>query len=146
MINMSFLAWMGLTGALLLLMALSSAYLRRLPITTSAIYLALGLLVSPFGLNLIDINFVEWRVWFEHLTEIAVIVSLFIGGLKLRLPLKNPVWSAAYRLAAPVMVACMIGVALFAHYVFGFDWAAAFLLGAILAPTDPGPGRRGLAT
>ncbi len=124
-------------GGLLLLMALSSAYLRRLPITTSAIYLALGLLVSPIGLDLININFVEWRVWFEHLTEIAVIVSLFIGGLKLRLPLKNPVWSAAYRLAAPVMVACIAGVAAFAHYVFGFDWAAAFLLGALLAPTDP---------
>ncbi|HXG84776.1 MAG TPA: cation:proton antiporter [Pyrinomonadaceae bacterium] len=134
---MSFLAWMGLAGAVLLLMALASAYLRRLPITTSAIYLALGLLVSPFGLDLIDVNFVEWRVWFEHLTEIAVIVSLFIGGLKLRLPLKNPAWTAAYRLAAPVMVACIAGVAVFAHLVFGFDWAAAFLLGALLAPTDP---------
>lgn len=128
---------MGLVGALLLLMALSSAYLRRLPITTSAIYLALGVLISPVALNLIDINFVERRVWFERLTEIAVIVSLFVGGLKLRLPLRNPAWSAAYRLAAPVMVACIVGVAWFAHYVFGFDWATAFLLGAVLAPTDP---------
>jgi hypothetical protein len=33
---MSFLVWMGLIGALLLLMAVSSAYLRRLPITTAA--------------------------------------------------------------------------------------------------------------
>lgn len=128
---------MGLIGALLLLMALSSAYIRRLPITTSGIYLALGLLVSPFGLGWIDINFVEWRVWFEHLTEIAVIVSLFIGGLKLRLPLNNSAWSAAFRLAAPVMLASISGVALFTHFVFGFEWAIAFLLGAMLAPTDP---------
>jgi len=134
---MSFLHWMGLVGALLLLMALLSAYLPRLPFTTSTIYLALGLLISPFGLNLIDVNFVEWRVWFEHLTEIAVIVSLFIGGLKLRLPLKNPAWTAAYRLAGPVMLACIAGVAWFAHSFFGFDWATAFLLGAVLAPTDP---------
>ena len=134
---MSFLAWMGLVGALLLLMALSSAYLRRLPITTSAIYLALGLLVSPIGLGLININFVEWRVWFEHLTEIAIILSLFIGGLKLRLPLHNPVWQAAYRLAVPVMLASIAGVAVFSHFVFGLDWAIAFLLGALLAPTDP---------
>ncbi len=128
---------MGLVGALLLLMALSSAYLRRLPITTSAIYLALGLLVSPIGLELININFVEWRAWFEHLTEIAIILSLFIGGLKLRLPLHNPVWQAAYRLAAPVMLASIAGVAVFSHFVFGLDWAVAFLLGALLAPTDP---------
>ena len=134
---MGFLHWMGLGGALLLLMALSSAYLPRLPITTSTIYLAIGLSISPFGFDLIDVNFVEWRIWFEHLSEIAVIVSLFIGGLKLRLPLKNPAWTAAYRLAAPVMLACIVGVAWFVHYFFGFDWATAFLLGAVLAPTDP---------
>jgi NhaP-type Na+/H+ or K+/H+ antiporter len=86
---------------------------------------------------LIEVNFIEWGVWFEHLTEIAVIVSLFVGGLKLRLPLRNPAWSAAYRLAAPVMLASIAGVAAVAHFGFGFEWAIAFLLGAILAPTDP---------
>lgn len=134
---MSFLVWMGLVGALLLLMALSSAYVRRLPITTAAIYLALGVAISPLGINLIGINFVAWKIWFEHLTEIAVIVSLFVGGLKLRLPLNHPAWTAAYRLAVPVMLASICGVAAFAHYVFGFAWASGFLLGALLAPTDP---------
>lgn len=137
MVGMSFLAWMGLTGALLLLMALSSAYLRRLTVTTSAVYLALGLSVSPVGLDLINIDFVERRVLFEHLTEIAVIISLFIGGLELRLPLRNPSWIAAYRLAGPVMLASIAGVAVFSHFVFGFGWAISFLLGAMLAPTDP---------
>jgi sodium/hydrogen antiporter len=134
---MSFLAWMALVGALFLIMALSSGYLRRLPVTTSAIYLALGLGISSVGLGLIRIDFIESKVWLEHLTEIAVIVSLFIGGLKLRLPLRDPAWIAAYRLAAPVMIASIAGVAAFAHYVFGFEWALAILLGAVLAPTDP---------
>jgi NhaP-type Na+/H+ or K+/H+ antiporter len=111
--------------------------LRHLPVTTSAVYLALGLAISPVGLNLVEVNFVEWKVWFEHLTEIAVIISLFVGGLKLRLPLRNPAWSAAFRLAAPVMLASIAGVAVFAHFAFGFDWAVCFLLGAVLAPTDP---------
>ncbi len=128
---------MALVGAVLLFMALSSAYLRRLPVTTSAIYLALGLAVSPLWLNLIRIDFVESKVWLEHLTEIAVIISLFIGGLKLRLPFKHRAWRATFRLAAPVMLVCIVGVALFAHYVFGLDWAVALLLGAVLAPTDP---------
>jgi sodium/hydrogen antiporter len=134
---MSFLAWMALVGALFLIMALASGYLRRLPVTTSAIYLALGLGISSVGLGLIRIDFIESKVWLEHLTEIAVIVSLFIGGLKLRLPLRDAAWTAAYRLAAPVMLASILGVAAFAHYVFGFEWALAFLLGAVLAPTDP---------
>ena len=133
----SFLFWMGATGALLLFMALSSAYLRRLPITTSAIYLSLGVAVGPIGLAWVNINFVERSVWFEHLTEVAVIVSLFVGGLKLRLPLRNEAWTAAFRLAAPVMLVSIAGVAAFAHFVFGFEWPVSFLLGAVLAPTDP---------
>lgn len=134
---MSFLGWMALSGALLLFMALSSAYLRRIPVTTSSIYLALGLAVSPVGFNLILLDFIESSRWLEHLTEIAVIISLFVGGLKLRLPFRNPAWSAAFRLAAPVMLASIVGVAVFARFVFALDWATAILLGAVLAPTDP---------
>lgn len=134
---MSFLGWLGLAGILLLFIGLSSAYVRRLPITTSAIYLALGLAISQAGLNLVVVNFVEWKSWFEHLTEIAVILSLFVGGLKLRLPLDNPAWRAAFRLAGPVMLASIAGVAVFSHFAFGFAWPLAVLLGSILAPTDP---------
>src|SRR5829696_224632 len=134
---MTFLAWMGIVGGLLLFMALSSAYIRKLPITTSAIYLAFGLAVGPIGLGLVKIDFVEYRRLFEHLTEIAVIISLFVGGLKLRLPFRNPAWVAAFRLAAPVMVASIAAVAALSHFAFGFAWPAAFFLGAVLAPTDP---------
>lgn len=134
---MTFLAWMGVAGLLLLTMALSSAFLRRLPITTSAVYLAIGILIGPVGLGWIEINFISSGVWIEHLTEIAVIVSLFVGGLKLRLPVRNPAWVAALRLAGPVMIASIAGVAVFSHLAFGFTWPSAFLLGAVLAPTDP---------
>ena len=126
-----------MSGALLLFMALLSAYLRRLPVTTSSIYLAIGLAVSPIGFNLIGVDIIESKVLFEHLTEIAVIISLFVGGLKLRLPFKDPAWAASFRLAGPVMIASIAGVAVFAHFIFGLDWAVSILLGAILAPTDP---------
>jgi NhaP-type Na+/H+ or K+/H+ antiporter len=134
---MSFLGWMGVAGLLMLLMALSSAFLRRLPITTSGVYLAIGILIGPVGLGWIEINFISSASWIERLTEIAVIVSLFVGGLKLRLPFHHHAWRAAFRLAGPVMIACIAGVATFAHFIFGFEWAGAFLLGAVLAPTDP---------
>jgi sodium/hydrogen antiporter len=135
--DMDFLGWMGLVGGLLLLMALSSAYIERLPISTSAIYLAVGLAISSAGFGFVQIDVIESKVWFEHLTEIAVIVSLFVGGLKLRLPLSNPAWRAAFLLAAPVMLCSIAAVAVLAHYAYGFVPAAALLLGATLAPTDP---------
>ena len=131
------LGWVALAGALLLLMALSSAFLRRLPISTSAIYLAFGLAIGPFGFDLLRIDIRESYGWLEQLTEVAVVISLFVGGLKLRLPLRDAAWRAAFRLAGPVMLACIAAVTLFAHYVLGLDTALALLLGAILAPTDP---------
>jgi uncharacterized membrane protein YccF (DUF307 family) len=48
---MRVLGWMSLCGRLLLLMALSSASLRRLPVSTSAMYLGVGLAICPLGLG-----------------------------------------------------------------------------------------------
>src|SRR5688572_30139819 len=134
---MSYLGWMALCGTVLLAVALASAYIRHMPITTSALYLALGVAIGPAGFGLIGVNFVEKRVLFEHLTEFAVIASLFVGGLKLRLPFADPAWKAAFRLAGPVMVATIIGIAAFSNVALGLSWPISFLLGAILAPTDP---------
>ena len=94
---------MALGGLVLLLVALSSAYLRNLPISTSAIYLALGVAIGPLGFGWLRIDLRETGPWFERLTEVAVIVALFVGGLKLRLPLRHPAWVAAYRLAGPLI-------------------------------------------
>ncbi len=134
---MGFLGWVSLGGGLLLLMALSSAYLRRLPVSTSAIYLMVGLALGPLGWGWLHIDLRDATPWFERLTEVAVIVSLFVGGLKLRLPVRDPAWRAAFRLAGPVMLATILGVALVARVGLGLDTAVALLLGAVLAPTDP---------
>lgn len=128
---------MALCGAVLLAIALTSAYIRHMPVTTSALYLAFGVVIGPAGFGLIGVNFVEQKFLFEHLTEFAVIASLFVGGLKLRLPFGDPAWKAAFRLAGPVMVATIIGIAAFVHLALGLSWPISFLLGAILAPTDP---------
>ncbi len=119
------------------MMAISAAYLRGLPVTASVIYLGIGLAVGPAWLDLLRIDFLRQSVVIEHITEVAVIISLFIGGLKLRLPLRDPAWSAPVRLAGPVMLASIASVAAFTHWAFGMDWPTAVLLGAVLAPTDP---------
>jgi NhaP-type Na+/H+ or K+/H+ antiporter len=134
---MNFPSWIALLGSLLLIMALLVAYLRRMPFTSSSIYLALGLAVGPGGLGLVAIDFIRERIVIEHLTTVAVIISLFVVGLKLRLPLSDPAWSAAFRLAGPVMVASIAGVAVFTHVFLGIGWPESLLLGSILAPTDP---------
>lgn len=134
---MNFLEWMAVLGILLLILALASAYLRWLPVTTSLIYLGFGLLIGQLGIGLWEMEFLLIAGWMEHLTEVVVLVSLFVSGLKLRMPLGHPAWRSTYILAGPVMLACIAGVALFCHYLLGLGWGLAVLTGAILAPTDP---------
>jgi NhaP-type Na+/H+ or K+/H+ antiporter len=135
--SLAFHSWIALVGALLLLMALSSAFLRRLPISSSAIYLGVGIVLSPVGLGLLRFEVASSSMWLERLAEVAVIVSLFVGGLRLRLPLRDPAWRAAFLLAGPVMLLSILGVAFLAHVWWSLPLATALLAGAILAPTDP---------
>jgi NhaP-type Na+/H+ or K+/H+ antiporter len=134
---MSFILWVAVLGAVLLTLALTSSFLRWMPVTTSAVCLALGVVIGPAVLGLLHLDIDEASSWMEHLTEVAVLFSLFVGGLKLRLPLRDRTWRIAFGLAAPVMVLCIVGLCLVLHVLFGFPWGPALLISAILAPTDP---------
>ncbi|WP_122710854.1 cation:proton antiporter [Pseudomonas viridiflava] len=134
---MSFIVCMSVLGALLMLLALTSSYLRWMPVTTSAVCLAFGFGIGPMGLGVLDLDFKESYEWLERLTEAAVLFSLFSTGIKLRLPLRGKAWHSAYWLAGPVMLASIAGVSIAAHYLFGLTWGIALLLGAVLSPTDP---------
>jgi NhaP-type Na+/H+ or K+/H+ antiporter len=134
---MGFYGWVAFAGVLLLLMALSSAWIRRLPISTAMICLGVGALLGPWGFDLIGIDPLGSAEVVLRLTELGVVFSLFASGLKLRLPVRDPAWRAAYWLAGPVMLACIAGVALAAWGLLGVAPWFALLLGATLAPTDP---------
>ncbi|EVT86031.1 sodium:proton antiporter [Pseudomonas aeruginosa VRFPA09] len=134
---MSFSLWLLVLGCILLTLGLASAYLRLLPVSTSFLYLLFGLAIGPAGLHAWRSGLADISGWFEHLAEAALLISLFIGGLKLRLPLRSPAWTAAWLLAGPVLLGCILGLTLGAHFLFGLDWGLALLVAAILAPTDP---------
>lgn len=134
---MSFSLWLLVIGSVLLVLALASAYLRLLPVSSSVLYLAFGLAIGPLGLELWQQDLGHISPWLEHLAEAAVLVSLFIGGLKLRLPLRAPEWRAAWLLAGPVLVGTICGLTLVGHLGLGLDWGVALLVAAVLSPTDP---------
>ena len=134
---MSFNAWVGAVGVLLLSMALSSAWIRRMPISTAALYLGIGCLIGPWGLNLIRLEIGSNTPEFERVTEMAVVLSLFVGGLRLRLPLGHAKWRPAYRLASVAMTLTIAGIAIVGWSLFALPPATALLVGAMLAPTDP---------
>ena len=134
---MNFTLWYIIVGALLVTMALSGTLVRRLPLTASLLYLAVGVALGPWGAGLIRLDAIRWAPVLERVTELAVLVSLFTAGLKTRVPLRDRRWWLPVRLASISMVVTVGLVALAGVYGLGLSWGAAILLGAILAPTDP---------
>lgn len=129
--------WYLLLGALMLAITFLDRTVKRLPITTTIIYLLVGILVGDFGLGILKLDPVAQSTFFEVATEIAVIVSLFTAGLKLRAPLRDNRWILAVRLASVSMTLTVALIALGSWYFLKLPLGAAILLGAILAPTDP---------
>jgi NhaP-type Na+/H+ or K+/H+ antiporter len=131
------MAWFIIAGGLLIGMALAGSALRRAPLTASMLYLAVGAALGPWGAGLLHVDAVRDAPLLERLTEIAVIVSLFTAGLKLRLPRSDPRWRAPVLLAVFAMALTIGGITAFAMATLGLPLGAAVLLGAVLAPTDP---------
>lgn len=122
-------------GLLLLTITLGSRWISRIAFSYALIYLVVGVLLGPYGVNLIQVrpnaNFIE------RLTEFVVIVSLFTCGLKINRPLNAWMWNSTIRLIGFLMPFSIFGVAAVSHWLLGIGWGGAILLGAILAPTDP---------
>ncbi|MCX7192763.1 MAG: cation:proton antiporter [Proteobacteria bacterium] len=118
-------------------MGITYSALKRSPVTSAIIYLAVGLLSGPSGLNLFHFNPLKESALLESLTEVAVLISLFSAGVKMPTPFSFARWQAPLLLATVSMTITVAMVAAFAWYVIGMPLGAGVLLGAIVAPTDP---------
>jgi sodium/hydrogen antiporter len=122
-------------GCLLLMVTLGSGWIKRLPLSYALIYLIVGIILSPYGFNLIQVR--PETEFLERLTELVVLISLFSCGLKMNRPLNTWAWQSTIRLIGRLMPISIFAVAAIAHWGLQLEWGPAVLLGAILAPTDP---------
>ena len=119
-------------GLLLALLAIKLG--DRFPIPEPALFLVLAAVASDVFPSLgerLSIREVE------RIGVVALIVILFNGGTLVG-------WRRFRVAAVPIFTLGVIGtfgtaavMAAAAHYLFGFDWVIAGVLGAALAPTDP---------
>ena len=134
---LNFTLWYIIVGGLLVAVALAGTVLKRLPLTTALVYLLVGVGLGPWGLGLIRFDPVERAGLLERVTEVAVIISLFTAGLKLRVPLRDPMWWLPVRLAFVSMAVTVALIAAAGVWLLDLPLGVAVLLGAVLAPTDP---------
>ena len=118
-------------------MAVAYPLVKRLPITTTLVYLLIGIALGPLWLNFVQLDPITHAAWLHRAAEVSVIISLFTVGMKLRLPPLDRRLRPALCLAFVSMVLTVGLVALAGTWLLGLPVGAAVLLGAILAPTDP---------
>ncbi|MFO7529083.1 MAG: cation:proton antiporter [Marinobacter sp.] len=134
---MSIATWFVLIGSLLIMIGLRSSLLRRFHLTPPLVYLAVGVALGPSVLGAFHFNPLKQAHLLEVLAEVAVLVSLFIAGMKMPVPFEWRAWRAPIRLAFLSMTISVALTAAFGYYVLTLPLGAAILLGGILAPTDP---------
>ncbi len=100
-------------------------------------YLAIGFGLGPGAANLLDIDLVSDATVLWRITEVAMLVSLFAIGLRLRVPPTDRIWILPVRLGLVAMVLTVVALTLFCVYALGLSWGPALLLAAMLTPTDP---------
>ena len=135
--SMIFAFWSLVIGALLTIMALSGTLLRRLPLSTSMLYLVAGIGLGPAGWALMKPDPLLYSVVLEKASEVALLISIFAVGLKLGLPFTDKDWRLPVRLALVSMTVTVILITAIGTLGLGLPLGAAVLLGAVLSPTDP---------
>jgi NhaP-type Na+/H+ or K+/H+ antiporter len=122
-------------GALLVVGALASGIARRSFLSLTAVFVLVGVLLGEGGLQVLRFDATGGFV--SVLAVVALIVILFRDGLEVDAELLRHEWHLPLRklvLAMPI-TAAIVAVAVAA--LTDLSWTQAFLLGALLSPTDP---------
>ncbi|PJE94222.1 cation transporter [Streptomyces carminius] len=128
-------AWLG-AGALLAAV-LPRLVAGRRPLSLPLVFLLCGIGVYLLPLPLPAVDPVGDRLLVEHATEICVIISLMGAGLALNRPVGLRRWATTWRLLGITMPLTVVATAGAAWWLLDWPPAAALLLAAVLAPTDP---------
>ncbi len=122
-------------AVVLLLAVLVSELARRSVLSTAVLFLVAGFLVGDGMLNLLrlapDVPVVG------QFAELALFSVLFTDGMQAGGRDLTRAWRLPARALLLGMPLTMAGTAVFAHYVAGLSWPQAWLVGAVLSPTDP---------
>ena len=96
---MSLAQWSLFVGTLLVTMVLAGTLLGRLPLSSAMVYLALGWLLGPDVADVLRPDPAAHAAVLEQLAEVALLISLFVVGLQLGVPLRDRRWRLPLRRA-----------------------------------------------
>ena len=123
-----------IVGALLTVSAALSGVMRGTVLSSAVLSVALGIVLALTGVVDVDVD----DAGVLELIELALILTLISDGLVVERELLSKHWGPPARALVIAMPVTLTLLALGAKVLFpALSWAEAFLLGAVLAPTDP---------
>jgi NhaP-type Na+/H+ or K+/H+ antiporter len=119
----------------LVIAVLVSEWTQRSVLSTSLLFLVAGLASGPLGFGWIALD--PRAPLASRVIEFTLFLTLFSDGMKLALSELPGIWRLSGRALIFGMPLSLVGTAVLAHAFAGLDWPDAWLIGAVLAPTDP---------
>jgi sodium/hydrogen antiporter len=122
-------------GALLVGGALLSGLARRSFLSLTAVFVLVGLMLGQGGFEVLEID--PRSAFVEDLALVALVLILFRDGLEVEGEMLQRAWHLPLRkLVLAMPITCGI-VAIATKWLTDLTWTEAFLVGALLSPTDP---------
>jgi sodium/hydrogen antiporter len=122
-------------GLLLVLGALFSGVARRSFLSLTAVFVLAGFVLGEGALGVLEFD--PRSEFVESLAIVALILILFRDGLEVEAEMLQRAWHLPFRkLALGMPITCAL-IACAAVAMTDLSWTEAFLVGALLTPTDP---------
>jgi sodium/hydrogen antiporter len=100
-----------------------------------AIFLLLGAVLGPVGLNLVNLTLESPTL--EWIATLGLVLVLFTDAISLDLSNISRPHRLTFLILVPATLIPAVLIALLAHFLLSLDWLPSFILGAALASTDP---------
>ena len=131
----SFTATIALIGIVILVSSLLSGLVERSGVPQVAIFLILGAALGPLGLGVFDLGLESPAL--RAIATLALVLVLFSDAIGMDLKEVRANRKLALLVLGPGSLIPALLIAVVSHFVLGLHWAAAAIVGASLASTDP---------
>jgi sodium/hydrogen antiporter len=122
-------------GLVLMAAVLVSERANRTVLSSSVIFLGAGFGLGRGGLGWVQLGLDEPVI--GRFAELSLFAILFVDGAKLPVAELRRAWKLPGRALLLGMPLTVMALSAAGHWVLGMTWSEAFLVGAILSPTDP---------
>jgi NhaP-type Na+/H+ or K+/H+ antiporter/rhodanese-related sulfurtransferase len=125
---------LGAVGLVIIISALISGLVDRGPVSEVLVFIAIGVIVGPWGLDIIDFDIDAPAV--VSAGTISLVLVFFIDAIKINVYELRKNWFLPALALGPGALLTILFTTAVAHWLFGLPWMLALLIGAVLSSTD----------